>query len=98
MVRSLPPSGSRWITTLSVGFSVCIRLIFGGKLAVDERYRLRNRLCIAVVARPEHTEGRADNSRRTADDQNQRNERTGTAQKSDRRPCDSLSCADDGIS
>ena len=50
-----------------------------GKLTVDERDGLRDRLRVAVVARPEHTKRRSDNSRRTADDQNQRNERTGTA-------------------
>ena len=67
------------------------------KLTVDERDGLRDRLRVAVVARPEHTERCADDSRRTADDQNQRNERTGTAQQSDCRPRDSLSCADDGF-
>ena len=70
---------------------------FRRKLTVDECDGLRDRLCIAVVARPEHTKRRANNSRRTANYQNQRNERTGTAQQSDCRPCDSLSCADDGF-
>ena len=68
---------------------------FRRKLTVDERHRLRHRLGIAVIARPEHTEWCPDDRRRTADDQNHRNERTGTAQQSDCRPCNGLSCAND---
>ena len=69
---------------------------FGGKLAVDARHRLRNGLGIAVIARPEHTEGCPDDRRRAADDQDQRNERTGTTQKSHRRPRHGLSGTDNG--
>lgn len=76
MERSLPPTGSRWYHAVS-GVLGLYPADFGGKLAVDERHRLRNGLGIAVIARPEHTKRRANNSRRTANYQNQRNERTG---------------------
>ena len=70
---------------------------FRGELAVDARHRLRHRLSVAVVSRPEHAERCSDDCRRTADDQDQRNERTGSAQKSHRGPCNSLSSADDSV-
>ncbi len=68
---------------------------FRRKLTVDECNSLRDRLCIAVVARPEHAERRANNSRRTANYQNQRNERTGTAQQTYCCARNGLSCAND---